>query len=433
MKKILGKFINKKKKEDEKVKEIVGNIEEKFKETEEEEAATKQAVEEALRKLEKKPGLAEAVLRDLLVRKNISTSVPVETIKNIPESEIPNDKVVEVVKKLSDELPDNRMLEIAEETTLGLLGKQKIVEAVSDPDKKRKKHEELKVNELNKIYKELDKDIGEFGIKEEIDKILRVMPKIQSETIMKLINQILAKKMVLNYMCFDSTMPRKFSGIKSVEEMFEENFPKIAESEYKKMARTDREEAKYKFKEAKFREDLLKEIAKNVAENYKKNDYKRLVIPQSEEMKQISQEEEEKFIKEIAQAVKVKGGKLDALSELDAKGQIRGNIAETESIGDYVTKIEELPPNIKNEFIEQGKKIITDQDVLIISNYCNKVGLYQSLAELGQKQAEKVVDTLLQAIEKRKKMTKIKSNKNIVSKDEVPKVKSAKFNKIEER
>ena len=123
MKKILGKFINKKKKEDEKVKEIVGNIEEKFKETEEEEAATKQAVEEALRKLEKKPGLAEAVLRDLLVRKNISTSVPVETIKNIPESEIPNDKVVEVVKKLSDELPDNRMLEIAEETTLGLLEK----------------------------------------------------------------------------------------------------------------------------------------------------------------------------------------------------------------------------------------------------------------------------------------------------------------------
>lgn len=433
MKEILGKFINKKKKEDEKVKEIVGNIEEKFKETEEEEAATKQAVEEALRKLEKKPGLAEAVLRELLVRQNISTSVPVETIKNIPESEIPNDKVVEVVKKLSDELPDNRMLEIAEETTLGLLGKQKIVEAVSDPNKKRKKHEELKVNELNKIYKELDKDIGEFRIKEEIDKILRVMPKIQSETIMRLINQILAKRMVLNYMCFDSTMPRKFSGIKSVEEMFEENFPKIAESEYKKMARTDREEAKYKFKESKFREDLLKEIAKNVAENYKKNDYKRLVIPQSEEMKQISQEEEEKFIKEIAQAVKVKGGKLDALSELDAKGQIRGNIVETESIGDYVTKIEELPANIKNEFIEQGKKIITDQDVLIISNYCNKVGLYQSLAELGQKQAEKVVDTLLQTIEKRKKMTKIKSNKKIVSKDEVPKVISAKFNKIEER
>ena len=58
---------------------------------------------------------------------------------------------------------------------------------------------------------------------------------------------------------------------------------------------------------------------------------------------------------------------------------------------------------------------------------------YQSLAELGQEQAEKVVDTLLQTIEKRKKMTKIKSNKNIVSKDEVPKVKSARFNKIEER
>lgn len=428
MKEILGKLIDKKKNEAEKIKEIVGNIEEKFNEAEEEEA-TKQAVEEALRKLEEKPKLAEAVLRELLVRQNISDSVPVETIKNIPESEIPNDKVVEVVEKLSDELPDNKMLEIAEETTLGLKGKQKIVEAVSDPDKKRKKHEELIVNELNKIYKELNKDIGEFRIKEEIGRILQVMPKMESEKIQKRINQILAKRIVLNYMNFDSTMPRKFSGIKSIEEMFEENFPQIAETEYKKMARTDREEARYKFKEAKFKEDLLKEIAKNVAESYKKNGYKRLVIPQSEEMKQISQEEEEKFIQEIAQAVKTKGGKLDAISELDAKGQIRGNIEETEKIEDYVSKIGELPQNIKIEFIEQGKKIITDQDLLNISNYCNKVGLYQTLAELGQEQAEKVVDILLQTIGKRKQKPK---SKNIVSKEQTPKVKTVKFNKGEE-
>lgn len=427
MKEILGKLIDKKKNEAEKIKEIVGNIEEKFNEAEEE--ATKQAVEEALRKLEEKPKLAEAVLRELLVRQNISDSVPVETIKNIPESEIPNDKVVEVVEKLSDELPDNKMLEIAEETTLGLKGKQKIVEAVSDPDKKRKKHEELIVNELNKIYKELNKDIGEFRIKEEIGRILQVMPKMESEKIQKLINQILAKRIVLNYMNFDSTMPRKFSGIKSIEEMFEENFPQIAETEYKKMARTDREEARYKFKEAKFKEDLLKEIAKIVAESYKKNGYKRLVIPQSEEMKQISQEEEEKFIQEIARAVKAKGGKLDAISELDAKGQIRGNIEETEKIEDYVSKIGELPQNIKIEFIEQGKKIITNQDLLNISNYCNKVGLYQTLAELGQEQAEKVVDILLQTIGKRKQKPK---SKNIVSKEQTPKVKTVKFNKGEE-
>ena len=63
-----------------------------------------------------------------------------------------------------------------------------------------------------------------------------------------------------------------------------------------------------------------------------------------------------------------------------------------------------MPQEIKNEFIEQGKKIITDQDMLNISNYCNKVGLYQSLAELGQEQAEKAIDALLQTIEKRKQI-----------------------------
>lgn len=431
MKKILGKLIDKKKLEDEKVKKIVGNIEEKFHQTQGEEAATKQAVEEAIRKLEKTPGLSEAVLRELLMRESISNSVPVETIKNIPESEIPNDTVVEVVEKLSDELPDSKMLEIAEETSLGLKGKQKIIEAVSDPDKKRRKQEELILNELNKIYKEVDANSGEFVILGEITKVLQEKPEFESGKIDKKVNEILTKKMVLNYMNFNSIMPRKFSGIKSIEEMFSEDFPQIAECEYKKMPRTNREEAKYEFKESKFREDLLKEISKNIAENYKKNGYKRLVIPQSETMKKISQEEEEEFIREIAQEVERKGGKLDALSEVDAKGQIRGNVEETEKIEDYVTKIGELPQEIKNEFIEQGKKIITDQDLLKISNYCNKVGLYKLLAELGQEQAEKVIDALLQTIEKRKQMERIKKNKNIAPKDETPKVKSAKF--VDER
>lgn len=431
MKKILGKLIDKKKLEDEKVKKIVGNIEEKFHQTEGEEAATKQAVEEAIRKLEKTPGLSEAVLRELLMRESISNSVPVETIKNIPESEIPNDTVIKVVEKLSDELPDNKMLEIAEETSLGLKGKQKIIEAVSDPDKKRKKQEELILNELNKIYKEVDANSGEFVILGEITRVLQEKPEFESGKIDKKVSEILTKKMVLNYMNFNSIMPRKFSGIKSIEEMFSEDFPQIAECEYKKMPRTNREEAKYEFKESKFREDLLKEISKNIAENYKKNGYKRLVIPQSETMKKISQEEEEEFIREIAQEVERKGGKLDALSEVDAKGQIRGNVEETEKIEDYVTKIGELPQEIKNEFIEQGKKIITDQDMLNISNYCNKVGLYQSLAELGQEQAEKAIDALIQTIEKRKQIERIKKHKNIAPKDETPKVKSAKF--IDER
>ena len=96
-----------------------------------------------------------------------------------------------------------------------------------------------------------------------------------------------------------------------------------------------------------------------------------------------------------------------------------------------MAKIGELPQNIKSEFIEQGKKIITDQDLLNISNYCNKVGLYQSLAELGQEQAEKVVNSFIEIIEKRKQMKKSK-HKNVASKEKTPKVKSIEYNKLEE-
>ena len=431
MKEIFQKLTNRKKMQDEKVKKIVGNIEEKFNKAEGEEVATKQAVEEALRKLEKTPGLSEAVLRELLVRENISNSVPVETIINIPESDIPDDTAVEVIGKLSDELPDNKVLEIAEEIDLGIQRKQKIFEAVSDPETKRKKQEELMLKELEKIYKSVNADIGEFEILGDINKTLQLKPDFNSKKMKSLINQILAKKMVLNYMNFNITMPRKFAGLKTVEKMFSENFPKIAEYEYKKMPRVDREEAKFQFNELKFKEDLLGEMAKNIAENYKKNGFKRLVIPQSEMMREIDNEEEDKFIRKIAREIERKGGKLDTMSTIDAKGQIRGNIEESENIKEYVTKLGELPHNVKTEFIEQGKKIITDQDLLNISNYCNKVGLYQSLAELGQEQAEKVVDTLLQTIEKRKQIENVKKHKNITSKEQTPKVKSTKFNKFE--
>ncbi len=431
MKEIFQKLTNKKTIQDEKVKKIVGNIEEKFNKAEGEEVATKQAVEEALRKLEKTPGLSEAVLRELLVRKNISNSVPVETIINIPESDIPNDTAVEVIEKLSNELPDNKVLKIAEEIDLGIQRKQKIFEAVSDPETKRKKQEELILKELEKIYKNVNADIGEFEILGDINKILQLKPDFDNGKMKSLINQILAKKMVLNYMKFNITMPRKFAGLKTVEKMFSENFPKIAEYEYKKMPRVDREEAKFQFDELKFKEDLLGEMAKNIAENYRKNGFKRLVIPQSEMMREIDNEEEDKFIRKITREIQRKGGKLDTMSTIDAKGQIRGNIEESENIKEYVTKLGELPHNVKTEFIEQGKKIITDQDLLNISNYCNKVGLYQSLAELGQEQAEKVVDTLLQTIEKRKQIENVKKHKNITSKEQTPKVKSAKFNKIE--
>ncbi len=427
MKEIFQKFTNRKTIQDEKVKKIVGNIEEKFNKAEGEEVATKQAVEEALRKLEKTPGLSEAVLRELLLRKNISNSVPVETIINIPESDIPNDTAVEVIGKLSKELPDNKVLEIAEEIDLGIQRKQKIFEAVSDPETKRKKQEELILKELEKIYKNVNADIGEFEILGDINKILQLKPDFNNEKMKSLINQILAKKMVLNYMKFNITMPRKFAGLKTVEKMFSENFPKIAEYEYKKMPRADREKAKFQFDELKFKEDLLGEMAKNIAENYKKNGFKRLVIPQSEMMREIDNKEEVKFIRKIARETERKGGKLDTISMIDAKGQIRGNIEESENIKEYVTKLGELPQSVKTEFIEQGKKIITDQDLLNISNYCNKAGLYQSLAELGQEQAEKIVDTLLQTIEKRKQIERIKNNKNIAVKAETPKVKSAKF------
>ena len=88
---------------------------------------------------------------------------------------------------------------------------------------------------------------------------------------------------------------------------------------------------------------------------------------------------------------------------------------------EYVATMDQLPADTKETFIQQGQEIMSDKNLLEISDYCNQVGLYQALASLGVDKAKKLVDTVILSIEKRKH--------KIVSRENTPKVVETKFEK----
>lgn len=394
-------------------------------------AETNRIATEMVKQIEQTPEILDAVLRQLYekgleisasVRDEISTQV----IQGVAESEkVPNGRVVEATEAIVGKLPDNKVAELAKGVNLGIEAKNAIVEVgISDEERKREEKVNIAIDNLHKIYESLESLISDRDIVQRISKIMNNLPKTnQSEQlkINQLVNNIIAKQMMQNYLRIATIKFQSFYAIRTPEEMFAINIPQLVKCEYKKIPTKVREQNKKEYKEEDCRRDLLGIIANHVATKYIQDGSKKIFIPQSKEMKKISEGEEQYFLEQIKQTVKDLNGNIDLLTEMDIKEQIRGNVKTIEAVTEYVTKMGDLPKDTQTAFMQQGQEIMSDENLLAISDYCNKVGLYQALASLGVDKAKKIVDTVILSIEKRKR--------EIVSRENTPKVVRAKFEK----
>ena len=381
--------------------------------------------------IEEAPEILDEVLRQLYekgleipasVRDEISTQV----INGASESEkVPDGRVVEATEAIVGQLPDDKVAKLAKDVDLGIDAKNAIVEAgISDEERKREEKVSIAIDNLHKIYESLESLISDRDIVQMISKIMNNLPKTnQSEQlkINQLVNNIIAKQMMQNYSRIATIKFQSFYAIRTPEEMFAMNIPQLVKCEYKKIPTKVREKNIKEYKEEDCRRDLLGIIANHVATKYIQDGSKKIVIPQSKEMKNISEEEEQYFLEQIKQTVEALNGNIDLLTEMDIKEQIRGNVKTIEAVTEYVTKMGDLPKDTQTAFMQQGQEIMSDENLLAISDYCNKVGLYQALASLGVDKAKKIVDTVILSIEKRKG--------EIVSRENTPKVVRAKFEK----
>lgn len=346
----------------------------------------------------------------------IKIKLSTDVLKEVSESDkMPEGSTVKATEVIADKLPDNAAIELAQKVALGIEGKNKILEmAVSDEEKKIEE-------KLNLLYENVENIASDTELVDRIKHIIKDTDR--TEKINQIINKILAKKIMQNTLKFNNSMIMRFSTIETPEEMFKNNMPYLAKCEYRKLPTSEREKYSKTYGEEEFRQFLLDEMADSIAEKYAKDGFKRIEIPQSETMKKMSNEDEEFFVKKISSHVSRLNGIIDTITEMDIREQIRGNINAKERMEDYVEKINELPKEEKDKFIENGIEIISDKNTLEISDYSNEVGLYKALSELGVDKAKKVIDTLMNSLERRK---------NTKSKEETPKIVDAKIDQKDE-
>ena len=387
---------------------------------------------EMVRQIEECPELFEEVLKQSyekgleILPPDLRAELPAELIKEGSKSDkVPDENVVKATKAIAENLPDDTVVQLARKAELGIKEKNAIVEAgISDEERKREEKVSIAIDNLHKIYESLESLISDRDIVQMISKIMNNLPKTnQSEQlkINQLVNNIIAKQMMQNYSRIATIKFQSFYAIRTPEEMFAINIPQLVKCEYKKIPTKVREKNIKEYKEEDCRRDLLGIIANHVATKYIQDGSKKIVIPQSKEMKNISEGEEQYFLEQIKQTVEALNGNIDLLTEMDIKEQIRGNVKTIEAVTEYVTKMGDLPKDTQTAFMQQGQEIMSDENLLAISDYCNKVGLYQALASLGVDKAKKIVDTVILSIEKRKR--------EIVSRENTPKVVRAKFEK----
>lgn len=338
---------------------------------------------------------------------------------------VPNKNVVEATKAIAENLPDDTVARLARKADLEIDGQNAIVEAgISDEERKREEKVSIAIDNLHKIYESLESLISDRDIVQMISKIMNNLPKTnQSEQlkINQLVNNIIAKQMMKNYSRIATIKFQSFYAIRTPEEMFAMNIPQLVKCEYKKIPTKVREQNKKEYKEEDCRRELLGIIANHVATKYIQDGSKKIVIPQSKEMKNISEGEEQYFLEQIKQTVGELNGNIDLLTEMDIKEQIRGNAEGAKQVEDYVATMSQLPENTKKKFIQQGKEIMESEELLEISDYCIQWGFFQVLASLGVDKAKQVIDAVQHSIEKRKRQ--------IVSRENTPKVIGTKFEK----
>lgn len=388
--------------------------------------------QEMVRQIEECPELFEEVLKQSyekgleILPPDLRSELPAELIKEGSKSDkVPDENVVKATEAIAENLPDDTVAQLARKAELGIKEKNAIVEAgISDEERKREEKVSIAIDNLHKIYESLESLISDRDIVQMISKIMNNLPKTnQSEQlkINQLVNNIIAKQMMQNYSRIATIKFQSFYAIRTPEEMFAMNIPQLIKCEYKKIPTKVREQNKKEYKEEDCRRELLGIIANHVATKYIQDGSKKIVIPQSKEMKDISEGEEQYFLEQIKQTVEALNGNIDLLTEIDIKEQIRGNVKAAEQVEEYVATMDQLPADTKENFIQQGQEIMSDKKLLEISDYCNQVGLYQALASLGVDKAKKLVDTVMHSIEKRKRQ--------IVSRENTPKVIGTKFEK----
>lgn len=385
-----------------KVKRLVAEVE-----NIDEEAEAKKQLDDILKKY---PHLRNNVLNYAKESEQIEDEIIAETVAENVEMLVNKPKInpeerdllkvgVKFMGDKGEDLPDKYLDKVA--TAAGNskhIDIDKEIEVIKKINDKEKQQEQI-TKILKRIYSEMDSGMIEANLVNLIRKTREVVEN--SKRINDMERKIIGKKIAFNYLNYGTTHLAILSDIIPINRMFQINMPKIVENECKEIVKKDKgnngEKQYRQYKPQKFRLVLLNEMAKTSA--YRYNETGELVIPQSEQMRKISAEEEEFFINKMDILTNNKLGENQIVS---IKGRIRGNLEEMIKLEEVTNMINNLPVEKRNETVKQMKEIIGDEQARKMYELIKKVGLDKSLEGMEEKSIEDSLKLFKTTLDKRK-------------------------------
>lgn len=222
----------------------------------------------------------------------------------------------------------------------------------------------------------------------------------------QLIENVVAVKMAENFYN-DSMKGTKIYTLAKVwpaDKMFEKDIASKVESEYRKIEQ-ERGIKEDRFDKSMLRKQILSEIAKDVGYKYQKDD-RAFIVPQSENMRKISNEEEQLFIKEVQTAYK---HELDENQIMELKEEIRGIIKNKQAKeAMIIDKIKEL----KNEekVVDLMLKVLSDEDKIKSIGMMNDSGLLDTFNNIPTETRRKTIEAINTTIIERNTINNQKEN-----------------------
>lgn len=349
------------------------------------------------------PEKVREILKSILEKKDIPNRIFEKAATKISkDEEIPDSIITDVVKNSETIIPDESINRIIEEGNVDVTERINLMQTVED----NKIIEGNIKNELKILYK-VCKEKKDYEVVERVNKLKELVNDNQlNKDIQDLIRQVVAKKMAENYYSDTKRGTRIYdlSKIMSINDMIEYDLPSMVEQEYKKIEENQKKK-EGRFNKKNLKEQILVEMGKDIA--YKYDETGVFIIPQSENIKKIDREEEEKFIKSIQIYSRKQLSKQEIL---DIDEQIKGNsnnIQIKENI--LINLIKNIPERDKNRSIDILADIVSNKEVLETLSIMKKKGLIDKLNKIPKEKREKVIGIMEETIKKNRKLTIAKS------------------------
>lgn len=342
------------------------------------------------------PEKVREILKNILEKKDIPDRIFEKTATKISQDEkIPDSIITEVVAKSDVDVADETINNIINEGEINLKERLNLLKNVEN----KKILEKQVSNELEILYRNCtdkrDAEVAERVI--ELKEILGC--KNISDDVQNLIQTVVAKKMAENIYSDISKGTRiyELSKVMPVEDMIERDLVSTVEREYKKIE--DNGQVKEgRFKKEELKKLILTELAKKISVKYEELGI--FVIPQSENMKKITDEEEKIFIRAIQTYSRKELSKQEVV---DIDEQVRGRsdniqLKEDEIVG----LLKKIPEQNKKRSMNSLINILKDRKSMETLSMLVESGLIQKLNELPEKKRNITIETIKNTMSKRK-------------------------------